>query len=219
MKKISNTLLNLVSGIFLGLLLAVITLTLGEFIGMDLHLSESSNAYFILTLLVPLIVFVCALIVLMRFRSRRTLIITLLLAGLLYGCGRIYAHKIVKPFEVASKYHGEARSIYNVWNGKDTTQDNFKEYLGDQKRALDLLKKSAEQNFGYEVWIQKYYENEYVVRKELYELDKKSGNGEVKLSEDEISSIVESSNKKLQENLYIEPFWMRFYGVTLSDDY
>lgn len=219
MKKFSSTLLNLVLGSSLGLLLAVITMTLGEFIGVDSHINESSNAYFALSLLVSLIVFMGALIVWMKFRSRRSLIAILLLAGLLYGCGRIYAHKIVKPFEVASKYHGEARSIYNIWYGKDITQDNTKEYLGDQKRALDLLEKSTEQNFGYEVWIQKYYENEYLVRKELYELDKKSGDGEVKLSEDEISSIVESSNKKLQENLYIEPFWMRFYGVSPSDDY
>lgn len=211
MKKQIIKFFSFILGLSLSLFLSVIVFTISEFIGIDSHLSETSNAG--RTYLSTFAVFIIALVLWIKFKSQMTFILFLLIIGGLYWYGNIYAHKIIKPFVNAEEYRNEASTIYNKWNNETVTQDNTDEYMKDQKAALNLSEKSTKLNFGYEEWISKYYQNIYQVRKEIFEQDEKSFKGELTLSKDQITNLLDSYNKRLRENYYIMPFWMGFYGI------
>jgi hypothetical protein len=149
----------------------------------------------------------------MKYKSQLTLILFILIIAGLYGMGKLYAHKIIKPFEKAEEYRKKAYSIYDMWTNKTIKTEDVTEYLKDQESALTLLKSSTILNFGYEKWIQKYYKNIYEVKKEIYDRDQKSLSGKQTLTEDQINELYNTYTKKLQENFYIKPFWMSFYAV------
>jgi len=211
MKKRIIKFFSFILGFSLALFLSVIVFTISEFIGIDLRLSEEASAG--RSYLATFAVFIIALVLWMKFKSQMTLILFLLIIGGLYWYGNIYAHKIIKPFVKAEEYRNEASAIYDKWNNEIVTQANTNEYMKDQKAALDLSEKSTKLNFGYEEWISKYYQNIYQVRKEIFEQDEKIFKGELTLSEDQITNSLDSYNKRLQENYYITPFWMGFYGL------
>lgn len=204
--------LNLAIGSFFGILLSIIFMTLSEFVGIDFRIREESQ-YLAITYLLAFAIFITSIISWMKYKGQLTLVLFILIIIGSYGAGKVYSGKIIKPFKIAENYNKQAYSIFEKWSNKTIKQEEAEEYLKDQESMLKLLKNASQMNFGYEKWIKKYYETIYEVKKEMYEHDKKSMNGEIKLSEDQITELSNSYSKRLKENIYIKPFWMDFYAV------
>jgi uncharacterized membrane protein YgdD (TMEM256/DUF423 family) len=210
-KKFTLNVVKLATSVFIVSFLTIILMTIGEFISIDLHLSESQFGYVVLYYLLPFLSFVLCIVLLMKSKTIKPFVIMLLLIGILYFTGKLYAQKIIKPFQLAAQYITEAESKNDWKNATDT-----KLYIEGEAEYVALYEKASLQNFGYEIWIKKHYEDWYKFKKELYEMDKQLFSGQLVLTKEQSDKILEEYNKRAEAlNLMVAgPFWMGFYNVS-----
>lgn len=190
---------------------ALVLMTIGEFISIDLEVTESNFVYIALYYLLPFLFFVVSVIFLMKSKAIKPFLFYILLIVTLYGSGKIYANQKIKPFQQAAQYVKEAETNSSWKTNKDSVQ-----YLKGEEESVLLYQKASLQNFGYEVWIKKYYGDWYNFKKEMYEIDKKLINGQLVMSAEELNNKVkefDNRGKELQ-TMVVGPFWMGLYRVS-----
>jgi len=210
-KRFMQFIIKLAPSVLLASFLTIILMTIGEFISIDLRFNEDQFGYTFLYLLVPFLGFILCMVLLMKSKTIKPFIATILFIALLYFIGRLYAQKIIKPFQLAAQYITEAESK-NAWK----TATDPKLYIEGEKEYVALYEKASLQNFGYEKWIKKHYEDWYQFKNELYEMDKQLISGQLVLTQEESNKIVEEYNKKAETIglMVVGPFWMGFYNVS-----
>jgi len=192
--------------------ISLVLSTIGEFISIDLHFSESHFESIALRYFLPSLAFILFFFWLMGSKTPIPFLIMFEVAGSIYLIGQLYAEKIAKPFQLASQYVFEAESKTSWKDARD-----IKQYLEGEAEYVNLYEKAASQNFGYETHIKKYYEDWYQLKKDLYEMDKKMLLGELTLSKEERDKALQEYNRRLEylKSVHISiPFWMYFYKVS-----
>lgn len=210
-RKLLKSLIKIFLVLTISSLLMIILMTIGEFISIDLNFSESSIFYSSLYYFIPFACFLLTLLILLKYKSFRNYIIIVLITVVLYFVGKMYATKIIKPFQKATQLIQEA-SIDKEWTN---TQDPDV-YLQGQEKYVNYYKEASEQNFGYEDWIKKFYVDLYEFKNDMYEKDKQIMSGELILTQEEMDIMVEDSIKEQSDmwnNRLAGPFWMGFYKV------
>lgn len=206
-----------VVGFTLSFVLGIVVFTLGEFVAIELKLSESSLLYLMLTMGSAFTSLVLGTCLWIKRASIKTFYIFITLMTIFYFAGRVFANRISQPFFEARQLEMESATIFNSWVNATLTAENFESYLSDTREGISKLDKARSLNFGYEVWIQKHYHDLYELRKEMYETDQKIGRGELKLTESESELKVNEYQSRITElkSIPLYPFWMTLYGIQL----
>jgi len=209
-KKFVAIIAKLFLSVFISATIAVILMTIGEFVTLDLHLSESSLGYSTLYYFLPFLIFLLSTIFLMKSKGAKIYILAVLVTLLLYSIGWLYARNKIKPFKTASKYAAEAEANVDWKKSNDP-----KIFLDGEAKQVELYEKASLQDFGYEIWIKKYYKDWYNLKKELYELDKQLISGQLVISQAESDKKLEEFNQRVADLQLgvVGPFWMGFYNV------
>lgn len=217
MKKFLVSLSKFSSGFALSFFLGILAFTVGEFVSILLHLTDSSLLYFVLTYLFAFIIVVLGTFFWMKYFGIKFFIAFIAFIFIFYIVGVQLANRISKPFFEAKELEMESAQIFNKWFEVQLAEENFEKYFRDTKEGIEKLDKARSLNFGYEIWIQKHYQDLYNVRKEMYETDLMLANGELVLSETEMDVKRNEYISRLSEINDIPPYplWMWLYGIRL----
>lgn len=215
MKNFINKTFKLIVGLTISFIIGIILFTVGEFIAMDLHLIDGSLFYILLTYVLAFLFFVVGTYIWIKKPSFKKLLVYLISATILYSVGKSYSNKMIKPFMQAKGYESESAELFNRWLGKEPTRENINEYKNDTLAGIENLNKAKDLNFTYEPAIQKRYQDLYDLRKNTYEYDEKLRSGEIKVTTEEIETMVADYQRKMDELSMptLGPFWMNLYSV------
>lgn len=211
MKKFGNFIL----GFSLSFVLGIVIYTVGEFVSVELKISEASSLYLLLTLGSAFLTLILGTYLWMKYTSIKSFLIFIILVTILYFIGKSFADNVSKPFLEAKQLEMESATIFNSWMNAPLTAENFDKYLSDTRMGIAKLDKARSLNFGYETWIQKHYQDLYELRSEMYETDEKIGRGELKLTQAESDLKVGEYQERIDnlKSIPLYPFWMTLYGI------
>ena len=168
-------------------------------------------------LLFTILAFGLVCFVWIKIKTRKILfksIIVLVLVGT-YFLGRIYAIREYQSFKDAQSIFAQANSDEGYAWAKETDpvkyMEGVRKYVASLKLAFDTTKSSLR-------WGKTYFENYYLVKKELLNYDEKLTTGELVLTKEESEKIINESNNKiktLDQQGYMLPFWTDYFMVKI----
>ena len=210
-KKLLVNFLKIITGLIISSLLSIVFYTIFEFILVDFGVKESGLLYIIACDLIPFALFILTFFFWVKSKSVKTYILIVILLVFFYLLGKAYANKIVKPFHYARQLVKEAEEN-NEW----TKLSDQNLYLEGQRNYVSKYEQAASQNFGYESWIKKYYNDLYELKKEILAQDEKVISGELSYTTEESEKILKEyleRQEKIVGRGLILPYWMSFYKV------